>query len=178
MGLAVRRSIIINAPRLHSTSCCVKRAAIWESARSGLVISLLCRLCPVWASRAEQADSICRGVIILPRFSAPILRMRCKTLIFSPVRLGRLCPNGSCLGWWASPICSHVQPGRTYCYCSPAPSWRRAGEPFRPRCASSGANAIPTFVTSIVSSTVQRGRPGRRRASNPGHGIRGEDRAR
>src|SRR5271169_3437475 len=83
MGLAVRRSIIINAPRLHSTSCRVNRAAIWESARSGLVISLLWRLCPVWASRAEQADSICRGVIILPRFSAPILRMRCNTLIFS-----------------------------------------------------------------------------------------------
>jgi apoptosis-inducing factor 3 len=36
MGLAVRRSIIINAPRLHSTSCRVNRAAIWESARSGL----------------------------------------------------------------------------------------------------------------------------------------------
>src|ERR1700735_3536098 len=29
MGLAVRRSIIINAPRLHSTSCRVNRAAIW-----------------------------------------------------------------------------------------------------------------------------------------------------
>ena len=73
--------------------------------------------------------------------------MRCNTLIFSPARLGRHCPNGFCLGWWASPICSRVRPGRTFWYCSLAPSWRPAGEPSRRCYASWGRECDRDFCT-------------------------------
>ena len=53
----------------------------------------------------------------------------------------------ACLGSRGSPICSRVRPGRTSWCCSPASSWRRAGEPSRRRCASWGANRDPDFCT-------------------------------
>jgi hypothetical protein len=97
----------------------------------------------------EQADSICRTGVRLSRFSAPILPMRCNTLIFSPVRLGLRCRKDFCLGSRGSLNCSHVQRGQTFWCCSQASSWRQVGEPSRRRCASWDANAIPTSVYPV-----------------------------
>jgi len=113
----------------------------------------------------EQADSICRTGVRLSRFSAPILPMRCNTLIFSPTRLGLRCRKDFCLGSRGSLNCSHVERGQTFWCCSRALSWRQVGEPSRRRCASWDANAIPTSVPSTVSLIGQSGRPGPRRVS-------------
>src|SRR5208282_1085192 len=120
------RERIVYAPRLHSTSYRLNRAAIWVSVGAGLFIPFNVLIAPC-TRLGEQVDSICRTGAILPRFSTPILPMRCNTLIFSAARLGLRCQNVSCLGSWNLPICSRVRLGRTFWCCSPASSWRRVG---------------------------------------------------